>query len=844
MPLPIGSTAVTDVKAGLVAVDRIYLGTDLVYEAPVAATGIPPVNSQSGLTWGSGSSGEMTPQGQFGAWRTRLDDIAVTHVDNNQSMLDLLSYVGTNDPTFYGNWQRHIDISIGAFGKGYDDARTAQLGFGAESWAGAAAGQYDARWTECLQKLRTAVQSRTHPVTGQPPLCFIRFAHEWNADFYPWGIADTGFQPRITADPAKGRPASTMADFKAGWVRFRALQRQHFPEAYVVCNTNREQVNVTDKWTFWMPDADTFDVYGVDYYNHFPYASTDADFTASLTATGPWTSVKGLESHRQLALSLGKPMCISEWSNSADSAAGAGGETVAYLNGMRAFFEQHAGTGPGQLLYECQFNVANEANNWLFYNPSHTIRNPLNAARYKVLWAGGTIPPDTTPTVTKVEDSATGTGVNQWEYVGTWGNTTAEAGDSGSIRYSLSDTSAAVLRVTGPADVEVWGTRETATGIGAWSVDGGATTNVDTYANPTVRGQKLFTASVTSGQHTVRWAATGTKNAASLANTITVDYALVKQPAPAIDRSTLVRETYEPSAATAGIPTGTTLTTLTSGNVPAGCTLNTTTGILTVSTAGTTLTALDIPYLVDVRAANVTIDKCWVRGRGALGTTSQSCVFATHASCVNLIVRDSKIVASPASVYTNGVNGHDFTLLRCEVANVVDFCGIFNTNSPGTAVNVTIDQCWMHDLAYYTSDPTQGGGPSHCDGIQIQGGTGVVIRGNSINAFPGTAGTAQPALTGSGIACLLFNDNVGATGGHTITGNWLRGGDIPVNMRDASTSTTNMGTFHRNKFASGGLHLTPPLTVYRLAGQTLDVGAGTANRNVNLADNTEITVRT
>lgn len=317
---------------------------------------------------------------------------------------------------------------------------------------------------------------------------------------------------------------------------------------------------------------------------------------------------------------------------------------------------------------------------------------------------------------------------------------------------------------------------------------------------------------------------------------------VIAVPRPTSGRDSLLLGAYEPSAATAGIPDGTNLTTLDAGNLPAGSRLNTTSGILTIDSNDVTLDGFRIPFRVDVIAARARITRSWVQGRGDFASSSsQACVMAVAAGCSGLVIQDSKLQASPSSVYTNGINGHDFTLSRCEVADTVDFGGIFNTFRPGEALNVIIDQNWTHSLAYFLNDPTQGGGPSHCDGFQIQGGLGVKIRGNSLNAFPGSGGTAQPALRGTGISCLLFNDNVGRTGLHEITDNWLRGGDIPVNMRDLTTDGADMGVLLRNKFSGGGTHLSPPLTVYKL-GQILDVGAGTADRNTN-ADGSEIRVR-
>lgn len=356
------------------------------------------VNAYSGLAWGSGSAGEETPNGKFATWRGRQNDIAVVHIDGNEAMVDQLPFV-QNGYTDYPTWARHFDVSVGAFGRGYSGDVPS------ESWNAAATGAYDARWTQCLQNLRTRLHSRTGP-NGKPPKVFIRFAHEWNANFYAWGIADD----RVGTGGGV-RPASTIADFKAGWARFRALQRQHYPEAFIVCNTNREQVGVTEKWTLWLPDSDTYDIYGVDYYNNWPAIWTEEEWTASLTATGAWSSVKGIEGHRQLALSLGKPISFSEWGGKANISDRAHpnpvdpenpGDEPVFIQKMWEYFQTHAGTGAGQVLFEGYWNsLMDPVTGYPFHlltDPASTtpdrfpMRMPRSAAKYRDLWSGAVGP--------------------------------------------------------------------------------------------------------------------------------------------------------------------------------------------------------------------------------------------------------------------------------------------------------------------------------------------------------------------------------------------------------------------------------------------------------------------
>lgn len=322
------------------------------------------VNEYSGLPWGSGSSGQFTPSGDFATYRGRADDMIGAHSDNNDDALELWSF---RQDYYYQapNWAKHIDITIGAFGKNYSG------NLPQETWKGAGRGDYDARWAQTLQHARSLLHTRVGP-NGRPPKVFIRFAHEWNGNWYPWSASNYWlYSDNIWGSPT--REVSTKADFKAAWVRFRALQRQYYPESYIVCNVNRTGEgwsatadNPSGKWTDFMPDPDTYDVYGVDYYNWYNTILTQAEWDASLDELYAYDCPKGIRAHKNFAISQGKPMSHSEWGC---SATGEGqnpanvltpeypGDSPVFINNMRQWFAANAGTGPGQTLYELYWNV-------------------------------------------------------------------------------------------------------------------------------------------------------------------------------------------------------------------------------------------------------------------------------------------------------------------------------------------------------------------------------------------------------------------------------------------------------------------------------------------------------
>lgn len=302
------------------------------------------------------------------------------------------------------------------------------------------------------------------------------------------------------------------------------------------------------------------------------------------------------------------------------------------------------------------------------------------------------------------------------------------------------------------------------------------------------------------------------------------------------DRDNLIAGSYRPDPTTAGILPGSSLAVVN--------------GDQTITTAGTVIENKDIYGWINVKAANVIIRNCIIRGKSF--TTNVGLIQATDAAVSNLIVEDCLLSPSHPSIWINGINGHDFIARRNEVINVIDYFGVYNTHSPGTLVNVKILQNYCHDMAYFTPDSNHStkDNQSHNDGTQIQGGLGVHIIGNDIQAYYGTAGTHQPATTGvtpSGaanpaLACVLFNVNVGTTGGHTINDNWFSGGYIPINCGGAPG--VDLGTMLRNKF-DGGSVVTGgvPHTITRRSDQILNAGVGTVDKNI-FFDGTEVLVRT
>lgn len=299
-------------------------------------TGAASATPAPAATWLSGASGDLTPTGEFGDWRGDPVGIAGTWADDNKNMVQ---FYNLQPGGAYADWQADLDIAIGAIGDG-------------ETWAAAATGAYDDRWTESLEKLKAARAS-------SPGQTFIRFAHEMNGNWYPW---------KVTAD--------NYQDFDTAWARFRALQQQIYPESKLVFNVNRESVDTGMDWRNFFPGGDQVDVLSVDYYNQYPYVANSAEWDSAIQETDKWGAPKGLAQHLAFAKSVGLPFAISEWSGNADN-----GDSPMFVDELLGFVQANAGTGPGQIEYEILFNVPQDDGRWLLTGEG--ARMPASADAYK-----------------------------------------------------------------------------------------------------------------------------------------------------------------------------------------------------------------------------------------------------------------------------------------------------------------------------------------------------------------------------------------------------------------------------------------------------------------------------
>lgn len=235
-------------------------------------------------------------------------------------------------------------MSVGAFETG--------------TWADAANGAMDEHWKNSL--------TRMSELWGDKPgTLYIRFAHEFNRIWYPWKVNQ-----------------ESVTDFKTAWGRYRNLQKEIFPNAKLVfpvnCASSPEHGGI---WYDAFPGSDLVDVIDISYYNRHPVVHSAASFDNLANAKDRFGASGGLYGHLEFARQQGLPFAVSEWG--ADS--NHGGDLPVFIDLMFEFFAKNAGSGPGQVLFECYFNIDKDGNAFqLFPNTRH----PNTAARYQELWGG------------------------------------------------------------------------------------------------------------------------------------------------------------------------------------------------------------------------------------------------------------------------------------------------------------------------------------------------------------------------------------------------------------------------------------------------------------------------
>ncbi len=246
-------------------------------------------------------------------------------------------------------------------------------------------------------------------------------------------------------------------------------------------------------------------------------------------------------------------------------------------------------------------------------------------------------------------------------------------------------------------------------------------------------------------------------------------------------------------------------TTLSPG-LPNGTSLQSHSGDLVIRTPGTVIDGYDIKGFLVIRAADVTIRRSIVRG--GVATFHRGVI--DNYGYPGLVIEDSTIQRSQPSVYLDGIKGSDFTLRRVKVVGGVD-----NVKVQGN--NVRIEDSLLEGTDYFASDPSQRGGATHNDNIQVQ-------KGNSLTIV-------RTTIRGGSNFGILLAATTGPTSSVVIRDNVIDGGYCSVKLEELNGQTLSSVTVSGNRFGRGqtwagcAIHQTPGTSASYSDNSWIDTGS-------------------
>lgn len=262
----------------------------------------------------------------------------------------------------------------------------------------------------------------------------------------------------------------------------------------------------------------------------------------------------------------------------------------------------------------------------------------------------------------------------------------------------------------------------------------------------------------------------------------------VAQPASAdTSRSSLIPGTYKPTSANTGVITGTVLTAH-----------NTSYSDLIITTDGTVLENLDIYGDIKVRARNVVIRNCRLRGGKHIPGSNTGIVDANSGACYNLLVEDCTIIPDRPNYYRDGIVGHEYTARRNRIKRTNDGLGIFNKPGGSVQANVTAEGNYINELTWWSYDPAHSDG-THNDGIQVQGGENIRIVGNTVVGSVVAGAGSSPNPRGAHGGCtIMLQQNVAKLANVLVEKNWVDDGQTSINIAVGSKYSDIKVTVQKN----------------------------------------------
>jgi PKD repeat protein len=271
-------------------------------------------------------------------------------------------------------------------------------------------------------------------------------------------------------------------------------------------------------------------------------------------------------------------------------------------------------------------------------------------------------------------------------------------------------------------------------------------------------------------------------------------------------RAALVPGTYTPDASTTGLLPGWTEAKLTS-------TITGTNGNLQLVAGQVIENALIKCRVLRPTTGTATLRNCAITAElypYQSKATASALVDCTATGTGTLLIEDCLLEARglALSYFVDGIHGFNYTARRVRIRHTVDAFGSVNTHNSNGPINSVIEGCMGGELAYYTPDPTHADGHTHNDGLQIFGNSGLIVRGNRIEAIIDTTvaqGAQAPNQLGGGKAiatgqAIAYTPTSGVITGTNVWGNYLDGGQQTITAIPTPKGGSAIGNIHDNRF--------------------------------------------
>ena len=244
--------------------------------------------------------------------------------------------------------------------------------------------------------------------------------------------------------------------------------------------------------------------------------------------------------------------------------------------------------------------------------------------------------------------------------------------------------------------------------------------------------------------------------------------------------------------------------TATNTGVPAGFVPTPVQGDMMITRDGATVDGRDISGFLIIAASNVHVTRTIVRGHATPYTQNTGVIRIDSGS--NILIEDVEVAVAAPSATVDGIWGDHFVGRRLNIHGGVD--GL------KAGSNTTLECSYIHDQAYFASDPNQGGGPTHNDAIQILSGTGIRIVGNQLIA----------AMDQN--AAIQITQDFGAVGDVHLETNWADGGGCTFNISHKGAASLTDVHVIGNRFGRNSFYACPILkstqTTLDLSGNVWD----------------------